>query len=240
MNALRGKIVLITGASRGLGRSVSLAFAREGAHLALAARTAPQLEDVAKEARSLGAEALPVPTDVADPSQVEACVATVQQSLGPIDILVSNAGANVRKPIVELTPVEWDLIQHTNLRPAFLLARAVLPDMLSRGDGHLFLVASIVGRRGGAGSAAYRAAKAGLINFSQSLAAEVKERGIRVTAVLPGALDTPWFHDRPETERPPMLDPEEVARVIVAVASLDRATLVPEISIVPTRELGWP
>jgi NAD(P)-dependent dehydrogenase (short-subunit alcohol dehydrogenase family) len=240
MNALRGKIVLITGASRGLGRSVALAFAREGARLALAARTAPQLEDVAKEARSLGAEALPVPTDVADPSQVEACVATAQQSLGPIDILVSNAGANVRKPVVELTPVEWDLIQHTNLRPAFLLARAVLPDMLSRGDGHLFLVASIVGRRGGAGSAAYRAAKAGLINFSQSLAAEVKERGIRVTAVLPGALDTPWFHDRPETERPPMLDPEEVARVIVAVASLDRATLVPEISILPTRELGWP
>ncbi len=240
MTPLTGRVALITGASRGLGRSIALAFAREGVRLALAARTTEQLDAVAREAGGLGAEAVPIPVDVTDPEQIEACAAKTRARLGPIDILVSNAGGNIRKPILEMTPAEWDRIHHTNLRPAFLLSRAVLPGMLGRGDGQVFLVASIVGLRGGAGSAAYRAAKAGLINFSQSLAAEVKDRGIRVTAVLPGALDTPWFHDRPETERPPLLDPDEVARAIVAVASLDRATLVPEIRIMATRERGWP
>ncbi len=240
MTDLRGRNVLITGASRGLGRSVALAFAREGARLALAARTASQLEAVVREVRALDAEAIAVPTDVADPAQVEACVAATRSRLGPIDILVSNAGASIRKSVLALTPAEWDLVQHTNLRPAFLFSRLVLPDMLERGDGHLFLVASIVGKRGGAGAAAYRAAKAGLINFSQSLGAEVKEQGVRVTAVLPGTLNTPWFDDRPELDRGCMLDPTEVARAMVNVAKLDQGTLVPEITIVPAREWGWP
>ena len=240
MSKLRGRVVLITGAGRGLGRSTALAFSREGARLALAARTAEQLESVAHEARSLGGETITIPTDVVDPAQVETCVARTQAALGPVDIAISNAGVNVRGPVVELSPAEWDLIHHTNLRAAFLLARAVLPDMLPRGDGHLFMVASAAGRRPRGGIAAYAAAKAGLISFSQALAAEVKDRGIRVTAVIPGTLNTPWFDDRPEMDRATMLDPDEVARAIVEVARLDRATLVPEITIMPCREETWP
>jgi len=240
MMPLAGRVALITGASRGLGRSIALAFAREGIRMALAARTVGELDAVAAEVRALGADAVPVALDVTDPAQVEACVGQTRRALGSIDILVSNAGWNTRKPIVELTPAEWDRIQHTNLRAHFLLARALLPEMLERGDGYLCLVGSIVGRRGAADSAAYRAAKAGLINFSQSLAAEVKDRGVRVTMVLPGALDTPWFYDRPPEKRPPMLDPDEVARAIVSVIGLDRMTLVPEIIVVPIRERGWP
>ncbi len=240
MTDLRGRVALITGASHGLGRSIAHAFANEGARLALAARTAGQLEQVAEECRALGAEVVAIPADVSDRAQVERCVSRVRETLGPVDILVSNAGASIRKPIVELTLEEWDLVQHTNLRPAFLLSHLVLPDMLARGDGYIFLVASIVGKRGGAGASAYRAAKAGLINFSQSLGAEVKELGVRVTAVLPGTLNTPWFDDRPELDRGCMLDPAEVARAMVNVAKLDRGTLVPEITVVPAREWGWP
>lgn len=239
MSDLIGRNVLITGASRGLGRAISIAFAREGTRLALAARDAGQLEEVARECRGLGAEAVAIPTDVSDRAQVETCVHRAEETLGSIDLLVSNAGASIRKSIVDLTPDEWDTVQHTNLRPAFLLSHLVLPGMLARGDGYIFLVASIVGKRGGP-SPAYRAAKAGLINFSQSLGAEVKERGVRITVVLPGTLNTPWFDDRPELDRGCMLDPSEVARAMVNVAKLDRETLVPEITIVPAREWGWP
>lgn len=244
MNNLVGRVVLVTGASRGLGRSVALAFAREGTRVAVAARSASQLDTLVEEIQALGGEALAIPTDVTDPQQVAACVAQTKSELGPIDILVSNAGANIRKPVVEMVLDEWDAVMNTNLRPAFLLARAVVPDMVARGDGQVFIVSSIVGERGGPkkepGSTAYRTAKAGLIRFSQQLGGEVMEHGVRVTAVLPGTLDTSWFDDRPEVDRSAMLVPEEVARVIVDVAKLDRRTLVPEVTVVPIQEEGWP
>jgi short-subunit dehydrogenase len=112
--------------------------------------------------------------------------------------------------------------------------------MLERQDGQIFLVSSAAGRRPRAGIAAYAAAKGGLICFSHALAAEVKDQGIRVTAVIPGTLNTPWFDDRPEYDRETMLDPHEVARAIIDITKLDRRTLVPELTIMPCRERTWP
>jgi NAD(P)-dependent dehydrogenase (short-subunit alcohol dehydrogenase family) len=240
MNDLRGRVVLVTGGGRGLGRSFALAFAREGARLALAARTAEQLEAVAEEVRALGGEAITIPTDVTDAPRIDACVARTRDVFGAVDIAICNAGMNVRGPVVGLTPADWDRVQDTSPRATFLLARAVLPDMLARGDGQIFTIASAAGRRPRGGIAAYAAAKASVIAFSQALAAEVKEQGVRVTCVIPGTLNTPWFDDRPEMDRGTMLDPDEVARAVVQVAKLDRVTLVPEITVMPCREETWP
>src|SRR5436309_1063024 len=155
MSELRGRIVLITGGGRGLGRAFALAFAREGARVALAARTATQLESVAEEVRALGGEAIAIPTDVTDAAQIEECVVQARAAFGPVEIAICNAGMNVRGPVVGLSPTDWDRVQDTNPRATFLLARAVLPDMLARGDGQIFTIASAAGRRPRGGIAAY-------------------------------------------------------------------------------------
>jgi NAD(P)-dependent dehydrogenase (short-subunit alcohol dehydrogenase family) len=240
MSDLQGRVVLVTGGGRGLGRSFALAFGREGARVALAARTARQLESVAEEVRALGGEAIAIPTDVTDAAQIDECVARTRGAFGPVDVAICNAGMNVRGPVVGLSPADWDRVQDTSPRATFLLARAVLPDMLARSDGQIFTVASAVGRRPRGGIAAYATAKAAVIAFSHALAAEVKEQGVRVTCVIPGTLNTPWFDDRPEMDRETMLDPDEVARAVVQVAKLDRAALVPDITIMPCREETWP
>jgi NAD(P)-dependent dehydrogenase (short-subunit alcohol dehydrogenase family) len=228
---------LITGASSGLGRATALAFARDGARVALAARSTGALETVAREVDALGSEAIAIPTDVANPDDIAACVTRASAHFGPIQTLVSNAGMNVPVSILDLSLDDWERIQATNLRAAFLLTRAVLPGMLEQEDGHLFLVGSVVGQRPKIGASAYGAAKAGLMNFALSLNLEFAERGIRTTTIVPGAIDTPWFDDRPDLDRSLLLDPEQMAAAIVAVANLAPSTPVTELHFRPRREI---
>jgi len=193
---LKGKVVLVTGASRGIGRAIALAFAGEGCRLALASRTPETLAAVAEEAKALGAEARHWVTDVTDPNQVEVLVGNVSRVLGGIEILVNNAGGSLPKAFEAVSDEEWERIVNLNLFSAIRLSRAILPHMKARGSGQIINIAALSGRVPRLGQIASNAAKAALINFTESLAAEVARHGIRVNAVCPAAILTERWEQR--------------------------------------------
>ncbi len=186
---LQGKIAVITGAGRGLGRAVALVFAREGAKVVLAARTTEEIDHVAEELRALRKEALAVPTDVSDENQVKHMVESALETYGTIDILVNNAG--VRGPIApigEISLAEWDQTLRVNLTSAFLCAKAILPTMLKKREGKIINVATTLTPR--PNLTPYMVAKAGLIHFTKQLSRELKDYNIQVNAIHPGVMDT--------------------------------------------------
>lgn len=193
---LKGKVVLVTGASRGIGRAIALAFAGEGCRLALASRTPEVLAAVTGEVEALGAEARHWVTDVTDPTQVETLVENVCRAWGGIDVLVNNAGGGYLKAFEAVSDEEWERIVNLNLFSAIRLSRAVLPHMKERGGGQIINIAALSGRVPRLGQIASNAAKAALINFTESLAVEVARHGIRVNAICPAAILTERWQER--------------------------------------------
>jgi 3-oxoacyl-[acyl-carrier protein] reductase len=193
---LKGKAVLVTGASRGIGRAIALAFAEEGCRVALASRTAAALNAVAGEVVTRGGEARPWTADVTDAGQVQALVDEVCRSWGGIDVLVNNAGKGYPKPFEAVSDEEWEAVLRLDLLAAIRLSRAVLPGMQARGGGQIVNIAALSGRVPRVGQVASNAAKAGLISFTESLAAETARHGIRVNAVCPAAILTERWQER--------------------------------------------
>lgn len=186
---LQNRVAIITGAGRGLGRSVALAFGREGAKVVAAAKTAEEVEHVVAELRSLKKEALAIPADVSDEEQVSRLVEKVQETYGTIDILVNNAGVRGPiRPIHEISLAEWDQTLRINLTSAFLCSKAVLPVMMGKKAGKIINVASTLTPR--PNLTPYMVAKAGLIHFTKQLSREVKDHNIQVNVIHPGVLDT--------------------------------------------------
>lgn len=185
-----GKVVLVTGASHGIGRGIALAFGREGARLALNyAHDAVAAEGVVRELRALGAEAMAIQANVASGSDVREMVARVEASLGPIDVLVNNAGVVRRGGLFAITEEMWDEVVDVNLKGTFLCAQAVARGMVARGRGVIVNIASMRGVEGASSSMHYAAAKAGVIALTKSLAKELAPR-VRAVAVAPGYVDT--------------------------------------------------
>jgi NAD(P)-dependent dehydrogenase (short-subunit alcohol dehydrogenase family) len=192
---LGGRVALVTGASRGLGRAMAVALAEAGADLALLARSRGDLEETAASVRALGRSALVLPADVTRPAEVEGAVAATLGGLGRLDILVNNSGIAVVKSLVETTPEEWRAILDTNLTAAFTLCRAVGPVMIGRRAGKVVNVASVLGAHGLSGYTAYSASKGGLIALTRSLAVEWARHHIQVNAIAPGWFLTPMNAD---------------------------------------------
>jgi len=224
----RDRTVLVTGASRGIGRSIALRFAEEGARLALVARTENELLQTASLVEQSGSRAIAIPTDIRDRDGVEACVSRAEAELGPVDVLVNNAGVFLWRPFLELSAEEWDLVLSTNLTGAANFCRAVLTGMMSRRRGRIVNVSSIHGMRGEANLAAHSAAKFGLIGLTQSLAREFRSFNIAVNAVCPGTVENRQDETDAPTRSEPLAEklwPRDVARTVLFLASDDAAAI---------------
>lgn len=193
---LEGRTALVTGASQGLGRAIALAFARQGASLVVTARSEARLRTLGDEARALGVRALVVPADLAVEREIGELARAAMSAFGGIDILVNNAGViHPRIPVVDFDTALFRSVIDVNLIAAFVITKALLPGMIERRYGKIINISSIGGRKGGAGRSAYRITKAGLISFTESLAAEVKQHGIDVNAICPGAVETEGYRE---------------------------------------------
>jgi len=187
---LEGRVALITGASRGLGKAMALALGGAGAKLALVARDKQKLEETAAEAAKLGAESAVFLADVAEESQVAALGSQVAARFGRVDILINNAGTNVRKPLVEYTLEEWRKVMDVNLTSVFLMCRAFIPHMRGRGYGRIINMTSIMSHVSLPGRSVYSASKAGLLGLTKALAQELAPDGITVIGISPGPFAT--------------------------------------------------
>jgi 3-oxoacyl-[acyl-carrier protein] reductase len=229
MGELRGKVALVTGGSRGIGRAIALRLASEGADVAVCARTESAAQATAEEIAALGVRSLAKAADVADMGQAAAVVDAVVGELGGIHILVNNAGITRDNLFLRMKEEEWDAVLQTNLKGAFTCSKAVARPMMRAKGGRIISISSVVGLVGNAGQANYAASKAGLIGFSKSLAREFASRGITVNVVAPGYVpDTGMTGELPEEavehllgrvplERPGT--PEEVADAVAFLAS---------------------
>ena len=201
---LEGKAALVTGAGRGLGRSIALAYAQEGADVAIISRTPTELEQVAEEIRALGRRGLAITADLTDSQQTHRAVQEAIDGLGRLDILVNNAGGYRlftddlahAVPFLDLSEEVWDRVMSSNLTTAFLCCKAVLPHMVEQGSGAIINMSSgTVASKGRAGQAAYCASKAALERLSESIAEDVKEYGIAVNILSPG-----WVLTKPNDD----------------------------------------
>ncbi|HEY4026080.1 MAG TPA: SDR family oxidoreductase [Candidatus Dormibacteraeota bacterium] len=223
MTQLHHRVALVTGASKGLGRAIALAFAREGADLAICARGAAELEAAAAECRRLGADVLAVPADVAEPEGRERLVALTLARFGRVDVLVNNASTLGPTPLPLLADTEPEAFREVidvNLVAPFLLTRAIAGGMLMRGDGLIVNVSSDAAVNGYPGWGAYSAAKAGLDGLTRVWAAELSGFGVTVVSVDPGDMDTEMHRAAlPDDDPAALARPEDVAEAFVRLAA---------------------
>jgi 3-oxoacyl-[acyl-carrier protein] reductase len=227
--SLSGQVALVTGAARGIGRATAAALASAGADVAINfQRSREAAEALANELCAYGVRTALVQGDVADPDQVRVMVEQAETALGPINILVNNAGITRDSLVMRMSEEDFDAVIATSLRGTFLCSKAVARGMMKARAGAIINVSSVIGRRGNAGQANYAAAKAGLIGLTKSLARELGPRGVRVNAVAPGYVVTDMTAELPDNMKEQILNntplgrlatPGEIASVIVFLAS---------------------
>ena len=223
MGNLDGKVAVIVGGGSGLGRSVALALAKEGASVVVAARTQSAIDETANLVTSIGGKALAIKTDATLKPQVTKMVDTVVEKFGRTDILVNCQGYNVYgKPTPETTEEEWQAVIFTNMKSVYLTCQAVIPHMIKQGGGHIFNVSSRAGLwyPGGGMIPLYKGAKLGMIGFSKALADENRKYNIKVNILAPAPMDTPMrWRDTPNFDRKKTISPDTVASLVAFLSS---------------------
>lgn len=223
MRSLKGKGVVITGASRGIGEAIARLFAAEGARLVISSRSGDALKQVAKTLHTPETPCYVVPADVTRKKDITRLIDRAYQYLGAVDIFINNAGFGVKKPLLEITEKEYDQIFNTNLRAIYYCFKELLPRMTALGFGHIINISSSAGRTGQPGLSVYGATKAALNVFSEAVATEVRDRGIKISVIAPGSTDTRLMWEMtgesPAAEKGLVrLRVEEVAETVVFVA----------------------
>ena len=236
MQSLKGKIALVTGAGKGIGKAVAMALANEGAHVGLVARTQKDLDEVASAIKLLGVNVATATADVSNMDEVNAAVEKIKKELGTIDILINNAGTGTFGKFLELEPAVWENMIKVNLFGVYYATRAVLPDMIERQTGDIINISSTAGKAGGAMTSAYSASKFAVFGLGESLMQEVRKHNIRVTTLAPSTIVTELAQSANlitgDAEK--VMHPEDFAELIIAQLKLNRRLLLKEASVFST------
>lgn len=237
---LANKVAVITGAGRGIGRAIALAFAREGAKVVVTSRTAAELEELVAEARKLGGDGLAVAGDATREEDAKRVVEAALQQYGKIDILVNNTGMAYYKPLSETSLDEYNTMMDTNMKSTFLFTRHVVPHMIERREGMIIIVSSMAGVRGFPNEAVYCATKHAQMGFATALDKELREYNIKVGTLNPGGVNTTFAIGTGRTEGDPkiaaMLDAETVAEAAVLMASVPEKARIMQVWMRPMSE----
>jgi 3-oxoacyl-[acyl-carrier protein] reductase len=229
---LSEKTALITGAGRGIGRGIALAFAEQGCAIAAVARTADEVNATVDAVKRAGSRALALVGDVSNAQDVRGMVDETLKSFGRIDILVNNAGFACFKPFTELSLEEWQRTLNVNLTATFLMIKAVLPSMIARKGGRIINISSVAGLKPLVDQSAYCASKHGVNGLSKVLAMELRQYGIGVHAVCPGGVDTRLAQEAmPERDKSDWMTPEDIAHACLYLASLSPRATTDEIVV---------
>jgi NAD(P)-dependent dehydrogenase (short-subunit alcohol dehydrogenase family) len=232
---LQDTLTVVTGATEGIGRAIAFALGRAGARVAICARTGSNVEATVAALRDAGIDAIGRACDVSEPAAVDGFAAFVNRERGDAAVLVNNAGVGRMAPLETLTLEAWDQTMGVNLRSLYLVTRAFLPGLLRIGASSIVNIASLAGRNGFEGGTAYCASKHAVLGFSKALMLEVRKRGVRVIAVCPGSVSTP-FMDKQQTLHPRrerVLQAEDVAQTVLATLTLPDRAMVSELDIRP-------
>jgi len=238
---LKDRVSLVTGAARGIGKEIALAFAREGSDIVVCDVDLEAAQSTQKEIEGLGRKAMSFKVDVTDLGQIEEMVNLILDKFVKIDILVNNAGITKDNLVLRMSEDDWDKVLSVNLKGSFNCIKIVSRQMLKKRYGKIVNVASIIGLIGNAGQANYAASKGGLIALTKSLAKELASRNINVNAVAPGFIETPMTAKLPEAYKKQMLDnipmgkfgsPEDVAKVCLFLASPDSDYMTGQVIVV--------
>lgn len=234
-DSLSSAVALVTGASRGIGRAIALRLAELGAAVAICGRDKTALIAVASELKNLRARVHSQIADVTVATDVAALVSSTETALGPISILVNNAGIGVFGPAHEKSEADWDRVLNTNLKSVFLMSKAVALSMIRRGSGDIVNISSLAGRNAFAGGGIYCASKWGLQGFSACMAEDLREYGIRVSVVCPGSVATE-FSGRGPKDPSKALTPADVAHAVAMIVTQGPQSFVSEVQLRPVRK----
>jgi 3-oxoacyl-[acyl-carrier protein] reductase len=232
MTDISGKVAVITGSGRGIGRAIAVELSQKGARVVVTARNVSELEETAR----LAGSATIIPADVRKKDDIHRLLGQAASQLGPIDILVNAAGIGVAGPVLDFSDSDYNDVLDTNLKSIFFASRCVLPSMIERRTGHIVNIASIAGKVGSANLAVYCASKFGVVGFTQALAEEVRQYGIRVSLICPGSTDTSFLgsSSKSSKSRDKMLSPADVAHAVMSIVTQEPNSFISEIVIRPT------
>ncbi len=231
MGRLDGKVALVTGGGRGIGRAIALALSGEGCDVAIASRTLSEVQGVAREIGK-SVRAMAIQADVSESADVDRMVEDTLRTFGRIDVFVNNAGVAIFKPVSELTLEDWDRTMAVNLRGAFLCTQKVAEVMIKQKSGSIITICSSASRKAYPNQAAYVASKHGLLGLTKGLNLELKPYGIKVHAICPGGVDTRLTADaRTGTDRSDWMQPEDIAHVVLMLLTQSEGATIDEIYI---------
>ena len=233
---LSGKVALVTGGSRGIGRAIALQLARMGADVAICARDTSALTATRRQLEGFGGRAYPHAADVTRAGAVAELVAKTEGALGSISILVNNAGVGIFGPFQQRTEEEWDRVIDTNLKSIFLVSRAVIPGMIRQKTGDIINISSLAGRNAFAGGSIYCASKWGVQGLTACMSEDLRELGIRVSCVLPGSVATEFGRNPRAKNASNALAPEDVAHAVAMLLTQRDFSFISEVQLRPLRK----
>lgn len=238
---LAGRTALVTGGARGLGAAICDELARAGASIVIADVNGDQAREAAGQLSQYPVKVSWQQVDVGDEASVQQAMNAIRESVGELDVVVNNAAIDVTAPIDEVDVAAWRRVMMTNLFGPYLMCRAAVPMMKARGGGHIVNIASTASKRAWPNASAYHATKWGLLGFSHAMHAELRSAGIGVSAIVAGGMRTPFLLDRfPDIDVDTLQPPQNVAAAVRFVLTQPPGTVIPEVTVLPTKETSWP